>query len=67
MKKNVAYGAQDSALWVEASENIRVMQNELMTVRRASEVTISKGMKATKNDIHDNTVGVGLYHPNGAG
>ncbi len=67
VKKNVAYGAQDSALWVEASENIRVMQNELYDSPTGFEVTISKGVKATKNDIHDNTVGVGLYHPNGAG
>jgi len=67
VKKNVSYGAQDSALWVEASENVRVMQNELYDSPTGLEVTISKGVKATKNYIHDNTVGVGLYHPNGAG
>jgi nitrous oxidase accessory protein NosD len=67
VKKNVAYGSQDSALWVEASENVRVMQNELYDSPTGFEITISKGIKATKNDIHDNTVGVGLYHPNGAG
>lgn len=67
VKKNVSYGAEDSALWVEASENIRVMQNELYDSPTGLEITISKGVKATKNNIHDNTVGVGLYHPNGAG
>src|SRR5262249_12340025 len=29
VKKNVAYGSQDSALWVEASENVRVVDNDL--------------------------------------
>lgn len=67
VKKNVSYGAQDSALWVEASEDVKVMQNELYDSPTGLEVTISKGVKATKNYIHDNTVGVGLYHPNGAG
>ncbi len=67
VKKNVAYGAQDSALWVEASENVRVMQNELYDSPTGLEITISKKVKAQKNDIHGNTVGVGLYHPNGAG
>jgi parallel beta-helix repeat protein len=67
VKKNVAYGSQDSALWVEASENVRVMQNELYNSPTGLEITVSKGVKATQNDIHDNTVGVGLYHPNGAG
>ncbi|MCC6849102.1 MAG: right-handed parallel beta-helix repeat-containing protein [Deltaproteobacteria bacterium] len=67
VKKNVSYGSQDSALWVEASEDVRVMQNELYDSPTGFEVTISKGVKATKNYIHDNTVGVGLYHPNGAG
>ena len=67
VKKNVAYGSQDSALWVEASEDVKVMQNELYDSPTGLEVTISKGIKASKNHIHDNTVGVGLYHPNGAG
>lgn len=66
VKKNVAYGAQDAALWVEASENVRVMQNELYDSPTGLEITVSKNVKATKNDIHDNVVGVGLYHPNGA-
>ena len=66
MKKNVAYGAQDAALWVEASEDVRVMQNELYDSPTGLEITVSKNVKATKNIIHDNVVGVGLYHPNGA-
>ena len=66
VKKNVAYGSLDSALWVEASENVRVMQNEFYGSPTGLEITVSKGVKATKNYIHDNTVGVGLYHPNGA-
>ena len=67
VKKNVAYGSQDSALWVEASENVRVLKNEFHSSPTGFEVTISKDVFAMKNYIHDNTVGVGLYHPSAAG
>jgi len=67
VKKNVAYGSQDSALWVEASENVRVLKNELANSPTGLEITISKDIQVMKNDIHDNTVGIGLYHPSAAG
>ncbi|HLK11969.1 MAG TPA: right-handed parallel beta-helix repeat-containing protein [Candidatus Binatia bacterium] len=66
VKKNVAYGSEDSALWVEASENIRVIANELHHSPTGLEITVSHNVLAQGNDIHDNTVGVGLYHPNAA-
>lgn len=66
VKKNVAYGSQDSALWVEASENVRVLKNEFHSSPTGLEITVSKYVDSKKNDIHDNTTGVGLYHPNGA-
>lgn len=67
VKKNTSYGSDDSALWVEASTNVRVQQNELYDSVTGLEVTISSGVEMSKNLVHDNTVGVGLYHPNGAG
>lgn len=67
VKNNVAYGALDSGLWVEASENVRVIKNELYNNPTGLEITISKKISAKANNVHDNTVGVGLYHPNGAG
>ena len=67
VKKNVSYGSQDSALWVEASENVRVIKNELYGSPTGMEVTVSKKIQIKKNDIHDNTVGMGLYHPSAAG
>ncbi len=66
VKKNVSYGALDSALWVEASTDVRVIKNELYDSPTGLEITVSKNIKAKKNDIHDNVVGIGLYHPNGA-
>jgi parallel beta-helix repeat protein len=65
--RNVSYGSQDSALWVEASENVRVVDNELYHAPTGLEITISKEVTVERNDIHDNSVGVGLYHPNTAG
>lgn len=67
VRRNVAYGSDDSALWVEASSDVRVSDNVLSDSVTGMEVTISKNIAISKNDIHDNTVGVGLYHPNGAG
>ncbi len=66
VKKNVSYGSLDSGLWVEASENVRVIKNELYNNPTGLEITVSKNIVAKNNDVHDNTVGVGLYHPNGA-
>jgi nitrous oxidase accessory protein NosD len=67
VKKNLSYGSEDSALWIEASENVRAIGNELHSSPTGLEVTISKNIEMIKNDIHDNSVGVGLYHPNAAG
>jgi hypothetical protein len=66
VKRNVSYGSLDAALWVEASENVRVIRNELYNAPTGLEVTVSKDILVKKNDVHDNTIGIGLYHPNGA-
>jgi len=67
VKRNVSYGSDDSALWVEASTNVRVMQNDISGSPTGLEITISQDIEMTKNDIHDNTTGVGFYHPSAAG
>jgi len=67
VKKNVAYGSQDSALWVEASENVRVLNNDLHHSPTGLEITVSKEITVEGNNVHDNTVGLGLYHPAAAG
>lgn len=66
VKKNVSYGSEDAALWVEASEDVRVIKNELYNSPTGLEVTVSKNILVKKNIVHDNTVGIGLYHPNAA-
>jgi parallel beta-helix repeat protein len=67
VKQNVAYGSLDSALWVEGSENVRVLNNDLYNSPTGLEITVSKEVTVQKNEIHDNTVGIGLYHPAAAG
>jgi len=67
VKKNVSYGSLDSALWIEASENVRVIKNDLHHAPTGLEVTISQNLLLKGNDVHDNTVGVGLYHSAAAG
>jgi hypothetical protein len=67
VKKNVSYGSEDSALWVEASENVRVISNELHHSPTGLEITVSNNVTAMHNDVHDNVTGIGLYNFRGAG
>ena len=67
VQSNVSYGSLDTALWVAGSENVRVIGNELFGSPTGLEITVANEVLATHNHIHDNTVGVGLYHPNAAG
>lgn len=64
---NVSYGSLDTAMWVAGSENVRVIGNEVFGSPIGFEITVSNNVWATLNDIHDNTVGIGLFHPNAAG
>lgn len=65
--RNVSYGSLDTAMWVAGSENVRVIGNEAFGSPIGFEITVSNKVWAIGNDIHDNTVGVGLFHPNAAG
>jgi len=67
VQNNFSYGSQDTALWVAGSEMVRVIGNELTFAPTGLEITVSNEVLATNNTIHDNTIGVGLYHPNAAG
>ena len=67
VKKNVSYGSEDSALWIEASENVRVIGNDLHHSPTGLEITVSNNITAKNNDVHDNVQGIGLYNWRGAG
>jgi hypothetical protein len=67
MQNNVSYGSLDTAMWVAGSENVRVIGNELHGSVIGFEITVSNNVWVTQNRIYDNTVGIGLFHPNGAG
>jgi hypothetical protein len=67
VQSNVSYGSLDTAMWVAGSENVRVIGNEVYGSPIGLEITVANNVWVTHNDIHDNTVGVGLFHPNAAG
>ncbi len=67
VQNNVSYGSLDTAMWVAGSENVRVIGNELFGSSIGFEITVSNNVWVTHNKIHDNTVGIGLFHPNAAG
>ena len=67
VQKNVSYGSLDTAMWVAASENVRVIGNEVFGSTIGFEITVSNNVRVTHNKIYGNTVGVGLFHPNAAG
>jgi hypothetical protein len=57
-------GSLDSAAWVSSCTDVTVEENELTNAPTGMEITVSKDIMVCDNYIHDNTVGVGLYHPN---
>jgi parallel beta-helix repeat protein len=67
LQNNVSYGSLDTAMWVAGSENVRVIGNELYGSVIGFEITVSNNVLVTQNRIYDNTLGIGLFHPNGAG
>jgi hypothetical protein len=67
VQNNIAYGTKDTAMWVAASENVRVIGNDLSMSPIGLEVNVSVDIEVMHNDIHNNTVGVALFHPNSAG
>jgi hypothetical protein len=67
VQNNVSYGTQDTAMWVAASENVRVIGNEVYGAPIGIEVNVSVNVEVKQNDVHDNTVGIALFHPNSAG
>ncbi len=67
VQENVSYGSLDTAMWVAASENVRVIGNEVYDSVIGLEITVSNNVEVKQNDIHGNSVGVGLFHPNAAG
>jgi hypothetical protein len=67
VRDNVSYGSLDTAMWVAASENVRVINNVMYGSVIGFEITVSNNVWVTQNRIYDNTVGIGLFHPNGAG
>jgi parallel beta-helix repeat protein len=67
LQNNVSYGSLDTAMWVAGSENVRVIGNTLYGSVIGFEITVSNNVYVTQNRIHGNTLGIGLFHPNGAG
>jgi hypothetical protein len=66
VKNNLAYGSNDSALWIEGGTNVRVIGNVTHSSVTGLEVTISKNLVIAGNESYNNTIGMGLYHPSGA-
>ena len=67
VQDNVSYGSLDTAMWVAGSENVRVIGNEVFGSVIGFEITVSNNVLFMQNKVYDNTVGIGLFHPNGAG
>jgi parallel beta-helix repeat protein len=67
VQNNVSYGSLDTAMWVAGSENVRVMGNDVSGSTIGFEITVSNNVWFTQNKVHGNTLGIGLFHPDGAG
>ena len=67
VQNNVSYGALDTAMWVAACENVRVVGNDVSESPIGLEVNVSVNVQVRHNYVHNNTVGIALFHPNSAG
>ena len=67
VRDNASYGSLDTAMWVAGSENVRVIGNKLYGSVIGFEITVSNNVEVKQNEIYDNAVGIGLFHPGGAG
>ncbi|MEM8941994.1 MAG: right-handed parallel beta-helix repeat-containing protein [Pseudomonadota bacterium] len=67
VSENESYGSLDTAMWIAGSENVRVIGNTLHDSVIGFEITVSNNVTVERNLIHNNNVGVGLFHPDGAG
>jgi parallel beta-helix repeat protein len=67
VRNNVSYGSLDTAMWVAGSQNVRVIGNELFGSVIGFEITVSDNVVVKQNQIYDNSVGIGLFHPNASG
>jgi hypothetical protein len=67
VQDNVSYGSGDTAMWVAACENVRVVGNDVSESVIGIEVNVSVNVELKHNAVHHNTVGIALFHPNSAG
>jgi len=67
VQENVSYGSLDTAMWVAASEHVRVIGNEMTESTIGLEITVSNDVHVIQNEVYGNTLGIGLFHPNAAG
>jgi len=67
VENNVSYGSLDTAMWIAASTDVRVTGNDLYESTIGLEISVAHNVTVVHNRMHDNTVGVALIHPNGAG
>ena len=67
VQNNVSYGSLDTAMWVAGSENVRVIGNDVSGSTIGFEITVSNNVSFTQNKVYGNTLGIGLFHPDGAG
>jgi hypothetical protein len=51
VQDNVSYGSLDTAMWVAASENVRVIGNEMYGSPIGFEITVANNVHGTHNDI----------------
>ncbi len=64
---NESYGSLDTAMWVAGSENVRVIGNKVHSSTIGYEITVSNNVFSARNEVYNNTLGIGLFHPNAAG
>ena len=64
LQGNSASGSADTAMSCSGCENVSMLDNVLFDSTVGMQVTVSNNIVIRNNTIYNNTVGLGLFHPN---
>lgn len=67
VKGCTSIGSLDAGIWIAGSRQVKVLDNSVSDSVTGIEVTVSKDVFVSNNDVFHNVVGIGMFHANMAG
>ena len=64
LQGNSARGSLDTAMSCSGCENVSLLDNELFDSNSGMQITVSNNIVVRNNTMYNNTLGLGIFHPN---